>query len=148
MSETMKTIPSVTSINKIMQWVDGEIVELPGWRSDEPVYFKLSRPSLLALAKAGKIPNSLLARASELFYKGTRSLNVADSEMLAESFDIMHVLAASAMKEPTLDELEERGVELTDAQYIAIFQYTQNGINALSQFRGKQPTSELAVDIS
>lgn len=148
MSEIKKTIPNVTSIDKIMQWVDGEIVELPGWKSDEPVYFKLSRPSLLALAKAGKIPNSLLARASELFYKGTRSLNVSDTEMLAESYDIMHVLAASAMKEPTMDELEERGVELTDAQYIAIFQYTQNGINALSQFRGKQPNSELAVDLA
>lgn len=125
----------VTKIADILKWSNGEIVEIPGWKSDEPCYFRLTRPSMLALAKAGRIPNSLLARASELFAKGSGSFASNDTEVLAESFDVLRAIASASMLEPKLSELDEAGVSLTDEQLIAIFNYSQNGVSKLSQFR-------------
>ena len=47
-----------------------------------------------------------------------------------------------------MDQLTSNGVLLTDEQLMAIFNYTQNGVNSLSQFReqpaGDAPTLSLA----
>ena len=39
------------------------------------------------------------------------------------------------MVSPTFDELAAAGIELTDEQLIAIFQFTQMGAKALDRFR-------------
>lgn len=137
----------VTKIADILKWSNGEIVEIPGWKSDEPVYFRLSRPSMLALAKAGRIPNSLLARASELFSRGSGTFDSNDTEMLSESYDVLRAIADASMLEPKLSELDANGVSLTDEQLIAIFNYSQNGVNKLSQFRAQQGDTERTISI-
>lgn len=137
----------VTKIADILKWSNGEIVEIPGWKSDEPVYFRLSRPSMLALAKAGRIPNSLLARASELFSRGSGTFDSNDTEMLSESYDVLRAIADASMLEPKLSELDTNGVSLTDEQLIAIFNYSQNGVNKLSQFRAQQGDTERTISI-
>lgn len=138
----------VTSIADIVKMSKGEIVELPGFKSDQKVYFRLVRPSMLMLAKTGQIPNSLLSRAADLFSKGSRSFNNDDGDVLAESYDVLNSIARAAMVEPTMDQLTSNGVLLTDEQLMAIFNYTQNGVNSLSQFReqpaGDAPTLSLA----
>ena len=138
----------VTSIADIVKMAKGEIVELPGFKSDQKVYFRLVRPSMLMLAKTGQIPNSLLSRAADLFSKGSRSFNNDDGDVLAESYDVLNSIARAAMVEPTMDQLTSNGVSLTDEQLMAIFNYTQNGVNSLSQFReqpaGNAPTLSLA----
>lgn len=138
----------VTSIADIVKMAKGEIVELPGFKSDQKVYFRLVRPSMLMLAKTGQIPNSLLSRAADLFSKGSRSFNNDDGDVLAESYDVLNSIARAAMVEPTMDQLTSNGVSLTDEQLMAIFNYTQNGVNSLSQFReqpaGNAPTFSLA----
>ena len=138
----------VTSIADIVKMAKGEIVELPGFKSDQKVYFRLVRPSMLMLAKTGQIPNSLLSRAADLFSKGSRSFNNDDGDVLAESYDVLNSIARAAMVEPTMDQLTSNGVLLTDEQLMAIFNYTQNGVNSLSQFReqpaGDAPTLSLA----
>ena len=138
----------VTSIADIVKMAKGEIVELPGFKSDQKVYFRLVRPSMLMLAKTGQIPNSLLSRAADLFSKGSRSFNNDDGDVLAESYDVLNSIARAAMVEPTMDQLTSNGVLLTDEQLMAIFNYTQNGVNSLSQFReqpaGDSPTISLA----
>ena len=138
----------VTSIADIVKMAKGEIVELPGFKSDQKVYFRLVRPSMLMLAKTGQIPNSLLSRAADLFSKGSRSFNNDDGDVLAESYDVLNSIARAAMVEPTMDQLTSNGVLLTDEQLMAIFNYTQNGVNSLSQFReqpaGNAPTLSLA----
>ena len=138
----------VTSIADIVKMAKGEIVELPGFKSDQKVYFRLVRPSMLMLAKTGQIPNSLLSRAADLFSKGSRSFNNDDGDVLAESYDVLNSIARAAMVEPTMDQLTSNGVLLTDEQLMAIFNYTQNGVNSLSQFReqpaGDAPTISLA----
>lgn len=139
---------AVTPLSDIVKMSKGEVVELPGFKSDQKVYFRLVRPSMLMLAKTGQIPNSLLSRAADLFSKGSRSFNNDDGDVLAESYDVLNSIARAAMVEPTMDQLTSNGVSLTDEQLMAIFNYTQNGVNSLSQFReqpaGNAPTLSLA----
>ena len=94
----------------------------------------IRRPSLLALAKTGKIPNSLLNQATALFASGTNSLNKGDVS-LDEIYDIMEVVVEAALVSPTMDEIKSAGLELSDDQLMAIFSYTQTGITALEPFR-------------
>lgn len=109
---------------------DAEVV-LPGWCDDEFVCV-LRRPSLLALASRGAITNPLMKTARRIFYSGVS----AENGNLEEEGRVLLEIAAAAMVKPTFAELEERGIELTDEQLIAIFQYTQSGAKALERFRG------------
>lgn len=116
----------VTDINEIRK--DAEI-ELPGW-DEKPFVCKLRRPSLLALAKNGKIPNPLLACANELFTTGT-----VVKTKLSELYVVLEIVADASLVEPTMDELKEAGFELTDMQLMAIFNYSQAGVKGLARFR-------------
>jgi len=90
---------------------------------------------MMALAKTGKIPNSLLNTANSLFMgKGVDSNNEG---ALKEVLSIVDILCEASFVEPTYSQLKEAGVELTDEQYMAIFNYTQQGIKALQPFRGE-----------
>lgn len=137
-----------TTVSQLLTMSSGEVVELPGFVSDNPIYFKLTQPSMMLLAKIGAIPNSLLNRATELFKKGSRSLDTDDKNVLGDMYDILIAIARSAMVEPTYDSIEEAGIKLTDSQLLAIFNYTQNGVNKLSQFREKQESAKPDIDIS
>lgn len=106
-------------------------VTLPGW-CGEAFICVLRRPSLLALASRGAITNPLMKTARKLFYSGVS----AESGNLEEEGRILLEIASAALVKPTFAELEERGIELTDEQLIAIFQYTQAGAKALERFRG------------
>lgn len=107
-----------------------ETVSLPGWCGDV-VEVELRRPSILALAAAGAIPNPLMKTARRLFYAGISP----DGGDLAEEGRVLVEIARAAMVKPSFDELEAAGIELTDEQLIAIFQYTQLGAKALDRFR-------------
>ena len=107
-----------------------ETVSLPGWCGDV-VEVELRRPSILALAAAGAIPNPLMKTARKLFYSGISP----DAGDLAEEGRVLVEVARAAMVKPSFDELEAAGIELTDEQLIAIFQYTQLGAKALDRFR-------------
>ena len=118
----------VTSVEKIQ--TDAEVV-LPGWCGEDFVCV-LRRPSLLTLASRGAITNPLMKTARKLFYTGVSP----DNGNLEEEGRILLEIAAAALVKPSFAQLEERGIELTDEQLIAIFQYTQAGAKALEQFRG------------
>ena len=145
MSSKVKT-PNPTTIAQLTAYKGGEVVELPGFVSDEPFYCRLSQPSMLFLAKTGHFPNQLLARAGDLFKSGSAAVDTDDDDMLAQMYDVMHIVCESAMIEPTLSEVEAAGLQLSDAQMTAIFAYTQRGINKLTQFRNV--TGSPAANIS
>ena len=107
-----------------------QVVTLPGWCGDT-VEFELKRPSILALAASGAIANPLMKTARKLFYSGVSP----DGGDLAEEGRVVLEIAKAAMVKPTFDELEAAGIELTDEQLIAIFQFTQLGAKALDRFR-------------
>ena len=140
-----------------------QVVTLPGWCGDT-VEFELKRPSILALAAAGAIPNPLMKTARKLFYSGINPdggdlaeegrvlLEVAKAALVKPSFDfysginpdggdlaeegrVLLEVAKAALVKPSFDQLEAAGIELTDEQLVAIFQYTQLGAKALDRFR-------------
>jgi len=127
----------VTSIEELKKIAKGEVVELPPFAEGTPFVARLKRPSMLALAKTGKIPNSLLTQANKLFVGGVQQAarNTDDEAMMDELFEILDVICEEAFVEPTMKELKDNGIELTDEQYMAIFSYTQQGVKSLENFR-------------
>lgn len=126
----------VTPIEEILKKSKGELVELPGFYGNDTLVVRLKRPSMLMMAKTGKIPNSLLSQAGKLFTNGLNSVSKNDDiEMLSELFNILEIICKESLAEPTYDEFKENDIQLTDQQMLAIFNYTQRGVKALENFR-------------
>ena len=117
-----------------------KIETIPGWFG-ETVEVELKRPSILALAAAGAIPNPLMKTARKLFYSGISP----DGGDLSEEGRVLLEVAKAALVKPSFDELETAGIELTDEQLIAIFQFTQLGAKALDRFRQLSADTDGAV---
>ena len=127
----------VTTISDLQSYAAGTTVRFPDFAEGQPFVARVRRPSMLILAKQGKIPNSLLNTAGDLFSKGGSGLDSDNKDMLKDMYDICHVVCESALIQPTLAEIEGSGIELSDDQIQAIFNYTQTGVKALNSFRKK-----------
>ncbi len=127
------TESDITSIADITKYTAGSIVRLPDFADGQEFIAKLKRPSMIGLMKSGKIPNSLLKQATQLFKSGAASLGKDTS--LDDLYDIMDIIIDEAMVQPTYKEIKDAGITLADDQIMAIFSYTQNGIKALERFR-------------
>ncbi len=112
-------------------------VALPGFVLGEQFVVKLRRPSLMRLAQEGKIPNQLLGTAAALFDSGMSGMLEA-GDRFNELSGAVICLAKAALVEPTYDELEAAGIELTDEQLFQIYMYTQKGVQMLKGFREEQ----------
>ena len=126
----------ITSLAQLTKYTEGQVVELPSFAEGQPFVARIRRPSMLALAKSGKIPNSLLKTANNLFVGSSK--DTQKESYLKDVFDVLDVVCEACFLEPTYTELQEAGVELTDDQYMFIFNYTQTGVKALDSFRRKQ----------
>lgn len=128
----------ITSIEELKKMANGEVVELPGFTDGTTFNARLKRPSMLALAKSGKIPNNLLGAANKLFV-GVGSVlqnnGKGNDDALTELFDIIEVICEESFVEPTYKQLKDNGIELTDQQKLAVFTYTQRGVKSLENFR-------------
>ena len=127
----------VTSINDLKKYQEGEIVKLPDFGPGQEFYAKLRRPSMLSMAKQGKIPNNLLESASNLFVNGNVNGNQfrkMDSDTLKKMFDIMDLICEASFIEPKYSELQKEGIELTDDQLMFIFNYSPMGVKSLENF--------------
>ena len=125
---------AVTSLDKLKQLSQGQEVEIVGW-DEEPFICKLKRPSLLGLVESGRIPNPLL-NAAYILFNGAKTKD--DVINLKEQKELFTIVAKAAMLEPTYQELEDIGLELTDLQLIEIYRFTQLGVSSLISFRTKQ----------
>lgn len=133
MARTAKT-EQVTSLEQLKQYADGNIVRLPDFAEGQPFIARLKRPSILCMAKQGKIPNSLLVKTNELFVQ-SGSLDTEENSMMQEIYDVIDLIASETFVEPTYDEIKSTGIELTDEQMMFIFNYSQQGVKALESFR-------------
>lgn len=133
MARTAKT-EQVTSLEQLKQYVNGNIVRLPDFAEGQPFVAKLKRPSILGMAKQGKIPNSLLVKTNELFVQ-SGSLDTEENSMMQEIYDVIDLIASETFVEPTYEEIKSTGIELTDEQMMFIFNYSQQGVKALESFR-------------
>lgn len=125
----------ITTLSDLQSYASGTVVRFPDFGDGQPLVARVRRPSMLMLAKQGKIPNSLLTAAGELFSKGGGGLDADNENMLSDMYNIMDIIAEAALIQPTLTEIKSVGLELSDDQMMAIFNYSQAGIKALESFR-------------
>lgn len=125
-----------TSIHEMMAHAGGQLVKLPPFNEGVPCVVKLKRVSLMALMKHGKIPNQLLNSATSLFNTGKIADESATNkeDYLKQTSQMLDVFARASLVEPTYEQLEQAGVELTDLQLAAIFSYSQSGVKDLERF--------------
>ena len=122
-----------TSIQDLISYSQGQIVKLPDFSEGQPFYARLRRPSMRSLMSNGKIPNSLVITANRLF--NGKGMDDRNENSMSEVLQLLEVICESAFVEPSYKELKEAGVHLTDQQYMAVFNYTQEGVKALEPFR-------------
>lgn len=126
---------NITTLADLQSYAAGTVVRFPDFAEGQPFVARVRRPSMLVLAKQGKIPNTLLTAAGELFSKGGGSLDSDNESMLSDVYGICEVIARASLVQPTYDDIQNAGMELADDQIMAIFNYTQNGVKALESFR-------------
>lgn len=125
-----------TSFEDLERYAKGNVVELPPFADDQPFYARLKRPSMINMMRTGKIPNELLNGANNLFIKDTAiQESIADARQMNVYYEVIDQIVAEALVEPTIQQIHNAGLELTDEQLIYIFQYTQRGVKALNSFR-------------
>lgn len=132
MSETRQL--NITSIADLKKVAEGEIVELPNFTEEIPFIARLGRPSMLKMVADGKIENKLLNTATSIFNGTTEGKEDKNENFLKEMHDVMLKFADACLLEPTLQDIKGEGVELTDEQLMAIFNYSQRGVSALEKF--------------
>lgn len=126
---------NITSFADLQSYAAGTVVRFPDFAEGQPFVARVRRPSMLVLAKQGKIPNTLLTAAGELFSKGGAGMDSDNENMLADVYGICEVIAKATLMQPTYEDITNAGMELSDDQIMAIFNYTQNGVKALESFR-------------
>lgn len=92
----------ITSLDQLRQYAAGQIIELPAFSEDQPFVARIKRPSMLALAKANKIPNSLLLTANNLF--AGAGVDKKKPEALKDVFSVLVSSARLAFVDPTYQE--------------------------------------------
>lgn len=127
----------VTSLADLSKYAKGTIIELPAFANGQPFFARLRRPSMLALAKSGKIPNELLLTANGLF--SGKGLNEEDEFAMKDVWGVIDTICEACFIEPSYAEIQ-KVIELTDEQMMFIFNYSQAGVRALEPFR-KEPTN-------
>ena len=126
----------VTNLKDLKTISKGEVVELPSF-SETPFVARLRQPSLVGLVANGKMPNHLLGLATALFNADSDKVSklTESHKGIKDLYEIMLVVAEECLIEPTMTEIKEAGLELTDIQLTAIFNYSQAGSKILSNFR-------------
>ena len=77
----------ITTVSDLQSYAAGTIVRFPDFGDGQPFVARVRRPSMLVLAKQGKIPNTLLTAAGELFSKGGAGMDADNENMLSDVFD-------------------------------------------------------------
>lgn len=133
MKEDLMKEQKVTTIQELKRYKAGAVVELPPFASGQPFYARLRRPSMMSLMRSGKIPNTLLDKAQQLFSGDANTYEKGDRP-ISEILDILDIICESMFLEPTFNEIKSAEIELTDEQYTFLFNYSQNGVNAIKPF--------------
>jgi len=123
----------------------GVIVELPPFPdSDKPVFFRLRKPSILAVAQSGRIPNELLQTLMEANEHG--GIAKAGKTDYSVQMSIMRVLCEACLVEPKWSDLQKENIELTDEQMTVITTFAHGGIKALHSFRQQRADNQNSPD--
>ena len=131
---------NITSLDQLQAIKQTEVIELPAFEDGTPLNVEVKKPNMMQLIAAGKIPNTLLSSAMELFNgrAGEKMQKAADNAGdLKDLVGLMNVIAEASLIKPTYKEIKKIGIELTDNQLMGLLMYSQGGIKALENFRNK-----------
>lgn len=139
MSEKInENVLKVTTIDELIGYSKGQLVELPAFAEGQPFVARLIRPSLLDMVADGTIPNPLISTANKLFMSGVSSIDEKSEVDMKNFITLMDNICKRALVEPSYNLLEDNGIKLTDEQRAAIMNYVQHGVKALDSFRLKR----------
>ena len=136
---------NITSLDQLQAIKQTEVIELPAFEDGTPLNVEVKKPNMMQLIAAGKIPNTLLSSAMELFNgrAGEKMQKAADNAGdLKDLVGLMNVIAEASLVKPSYKEIKKIGIELTDNQLMGLLMYSQGGIKALENFRNQQASFE------
>ncbi|WFD12014.1 hypothetical protein [Tepidibacter hydrothermalis] len=114
-----------------------KVIELPGW-DEKPFICKVKRVGILGLAQEGKIPNTLMSLATDMFNKKVDPESTDLNDMIA----IFDVMAQETLVEPNYEDLKNASIKLTDQQLMELFSFSQQGVNGLKNFHHKSKDTD------
>lgn len=135
MDDKLLQLSSIEELKQMSGGSEGELVELPGWGNGKKFVARLKRPSLLLMAMGGQIPNELKGAVSMLYASGEIHAKAKDGDSLKTVAETILYLVDMTLMSPTMAELKENSISLTDEQINAIYLYAKGGVNALAPFR-------------
>ena len=131
----------ITSLEQLQAIKQTEIVELPSFEDGTPFVAEVKKPNMMQLLTSGKIPNTLLSVATEMFNGRTNQVMgkaAEDVKTLKELVGIMEVLAEASLVKPAYKDIKGVNIQLTEHQLMALLTYSQGGVKALENFRNQQ----------
>lgn len=111
------------------------IIQIPGFEPGEVFDIKVKKLSLVGLMSSGRIPNSLMAVVKDAF-EGIKSSTEQDNESAVmdkagEIGKLLDIVCKEAMLEPKYEDVAD---VMDDNQKLAIFEYTQGGVETVKPF--------------
>lgn len=136
MRENIKNM-EVTTLEQLKEYSKGAVVSLPPFSQSQPFVARIKRPDVMSLLADGIIPNTLLLVAMELFTAEERKKKEEKDEVkdYEELKEVLEIIAKASLIEPTYEDIKNVGLELNMNQLVAIYNYTQMGVEDLKFFR-------------
>lgn len=111
------------------------IIPIPGFDAGETFEIKVKKLSIVGLMSSGKIPNSLMQVVKDAF-AGIKSAGAEadESAIMDKAGDIgklLDIVCAEAMLQPRFEDIKD---VMNDAQKLAVFQFTQGGVEEAKSF--------------
>lgn len=135
----------VTSLEQLKNIKLSEIVELPSFEDGTPLIVEIRKPNMMQLITSGKIPNTLLNVAMDMFNgkTGDKMQKASQSSKdLSELVKMMNVIAEASLVNPCYEDFKTVGIGLSDDQLMAILMYSQGGVKSLENFRKQQASTK------
>ena len=120
---------TVTNIEELKKQ-STEIIDLQPFSGDKLIRVRVKRLSILGLCQSGEIPNQLLGVARKLFYQ-----DKIEQIDLKEYGKVIDIVCKNTLAEPSIEQLKEIELELTDEQKFELWAYSQRGVEGLKSFR-------------
>ncbi len=119
-------------LEKTAQRYGAQSIEIHDWDGSGMIEVRARRPGLYNMASMGFIPNPLLGAMQAMFSGNTAQINAVDAKKQGEC---LTAIARYALVEPTMAQITEAGLELTDQQLLELYQFALAGPVRYAAFR-------------
>ena len=119
-------------LEKTAQRYGAQSIEIHDWDGSGMIEVRARRPGLYNMASMGFIPNPLLGAMQAMFSGSTAQINAVDAKKQGEC---LTAIARYALVEPTMAQITEAGLELTDQQLLELYQFALAGPVRYAAFR-------------